>query len=135
MKVKLWTNSRPFKMLDVLEIATAYKVGDESPYGPINAILPSYIFQEAEIDQHVAVDETGEQVELPENSIFKTPVHHNRITLYPLYSAGRHPWDAGALARSRYEIMEGVTIENVSSLITPETFSVWKGAHFLSADQ
>jgi hypothetical protein len=135
MKVKLWTNTRPFKMLDVLEIATAYKVGDDSPYGHVITILPSHIFQEAEIDQHVAVDEIGEQVELPENSIFKAPVHHNRITLYPLYSAGRHPWDEGALADPRYEIMEGVTIENVSLLITPETFSVWKGAHFLSADQ
>jgi hypothetical protein len=97
--------------------------------------LPSHIFQEAEIDQHVAVDEIGEQIELPENSIFKVPVRHNRITLYPLYSAGRHPWDEGALADLRYEIMEGVTIEDVSSLITPQTFSVWKGAHFLSADQ
>jgi hypothetical protein len=135
MKVKLWTNSRPFKMLDVLEVATAYKVGDDSPYGPVVTILPSHIFQEAEIDQHVAVDEIGEQIDIPESSIFKVPVRHNRITLYPLYSAGRHPWDEGALADPRYEIMEGVTIEDVSSLITPQTFSVWKGAHFLSADQ
>lgn len=135
MKVKLWTNTRPFKMLDVLEVAAAYKVGDESPYGPVITILPSHIFQEAEIDQHVAVEAIGEQVELPEDSIFREPAHHNRITLYPIYSAGRHPWDEGALANSRYEIMEGVTIENVSSLITSKTFSVWKGAHFLSADQ
>ena len=134
MKVKLWTNTSPFKMLDVLEVATAYKVGDESPYGPVITILPSHIFQEAEIDQHVAVDEIGEQIELPENSIFKAPAHFNRITLYPLYSAGRHPWDEGALADPRYEIMEGITIEDVSWLITPQTFSVWKGAHLLSAD-
>jgi hypothetical protein len=135
MKVKLWTNTKPFKMVDVLELSEEYKIGDESPYGTIVEILPSIIFQEPEIHQHVAVEEVGEQVEIPENSIFKQPIRHNRITLYPLYSAGRHPWDKGALANPCYAIMEGVTVEDVSSLITPETFSVWKGAHFLSADQ
>ncbi len=122
-------------MLDVLEVSQLYGAGDDSPYGAIIEILPAGVFHEAGIDQNVAVSPGGEWIVEPQSSIFKTPTDYKKMTLYPIHSGGRHDWDKGALADRTYEIMQGVTIENISSLIDPTTFSLWKSECLLSRNQ
>jgi len=135
MRVKFWEKKSPYKALDVLEVAQPYSVGDESHYGPIVEILPAYVFHERGIDQSVAVAPVGEQFVKPENSIFKTPPYYQKITFYPIHSGGRHPWDKGSLAKACYEVMDGVTIENISSIINPKAFAPWQNEGYLSPRQ
>jgi hypothetical protein len=135
MRVKIWEKTSPYRALDVLEVAQPYSAGDDSPYGPIIEVLPAVAFHEAGIDQSVAVVPRGEWIAEPENSIFKTPTHYRKITFYPIYSGGRHPWDKGALEKPSYEIMEGVTIENVTSIVSPKAFAPWQNEGYLSRRQ
>jgi hypothetical protein len=94
---------------------------------------PIAAFNEAGVDQSVAVEATDDAC-----AHFDDPnsqPSYNKITLCPIYSGGRHPWDEDALAEPSYQIMEGVTIENVSAMINAETFSLWKNAGYLSRHQ
>ncbi len=72
----------------------------------------------------------------PDESVFeKPPSSYERIEFFPIHVDCRGDWTPNA-PNGAYRILESenLTIEDVSNLITPDTFSVWKQDCFLSKD-
>jgi hypothetical protein len=134
MRIKVWVSlnaetprTGPYKSIDVVNGDTAYAIGDMTHYGPVIAFPP---FADEESDLSVIVQLNPASLSTrPEESVReKPPSSYQKIQLFPIQVSpfsfpGEEPPPP---ATSAVLATENLTIENVSSLLTPDTFSHWR---------
>jgi hypothetical protein len=117
-------------MQDIVERESLYNLGDLTHYGPVITIPPHIPPFGSDVDQSVIVKFDPESVgSWCEESVFeKPPSSYNKIQIFPILG---DTWgissDEPILTGTHMVWTEkNLTIENVSPLITPDTFSLWK---------
>lgn len=131
MRIKIWASTErfpdrgPYRMLDIVEKDDPYSVGEMTHYGTVVEIAPLIEPFNEDVDQSVIV-------RLNPASLTTRP---DRIEFFPIHVDRRGRWTPDA-PNGTYQILEveNLTIEDVSPLITPDTFSLWKTDCFLSQD-
>ena len=144
MRIKIWVSaserfetSGPYKMLDTVQRDSTYAVGDMTHYGGVVSILPSIQPFADDVDQSVVVrfDPTSVGRWCEESVFEKPPSSYDKIQIFPI-AVDTLGWRGEPLLTGPYSILatENLTIENVSHLITPKTFSLWKTDCYVSKD-
>jgi hypothetical protein len=145
MRIKIWASveSRspdlgPYKMLDIVEKDAPYRVGDMTHYGAVTKIPPPITPFTDDTDQSVIVKLNPASLGTrPEESVFeKPPSSYNKIEFFPILvdTLGYLSDDPPPTETHTILAAENLTIENVSHLITPNTFSLWKKDCSISKD-
>jgi len=145
MLIKIWAShdsshptDGPYKLLDTVELNLPYAVGAMTHYGEVLMIPPPLPPFTDGADQSVIVRLNPASLNtLPDESVTpRPPESYNRIQFFPITVdkfrvVSNDPPPAGT-----YTIMasEGITVEDVSSLITEDTFSLWKEDCYISKD-
>lgn len=115
----------PYVTRDVIERASPYQVGEMTYYGVVTALAPCV---DDEADQCVIVKLDPETADTrPNESVLpKSPSSYNNVQFFPI-QVDRGYWSDEPPPVGSYTIMENenLTVEDVSSLITPDTFSLW----------
>jgi len=118
----------PYKTLDVVGRESPYQVGDVTHYGEVILILPSMLWLNDGVEQGVVVklDPASLGIWCEESVMEKPPTSYDRIEFSPI-SVDTVGWSDNPPLTGPYTILssENLTIENVSHLITPNTFSLW----------
>ena len=126
--------SGPYKTLDVVERESLYQVGDMTHYGEVILMLPSILLSDG-VEQGVVVklDPTSLGTWCEESVMEKPPTSYDKIQFSPI-SGARAGWSDAPPLTGPYTILpsEDLTIEDVSHLINPETFSLWKNDCYVS---
>ena|SRR5579872_5719283 len=136
MRIKIWASADqasptvgPYKMLDIVERESLYSVRDTTHYGEVLSILPSIPPFADDVDQSVVIriDPTSRGHWCEESVFEKPPSSYDKIQIFPI-AVDTVGWRGEPLLTGPYSILaaENLTIENVSHLITPKTFSLWK---------
>jgi hypothetical protein len=103
-------------------------------YGEVLLILPPVLLDDA-VEQGVVVklDPASLGTWCEESVMEKPPTSYDRIEFVPI-SGATAGWGEDPALSGPYAILlsENLTIENVSHLITPKTFSLWKNDCFVS---
>jgi hypothetical protein len=145
MRIKVWASSDvdfptygPYKLLDVIEKNTLHAIGDMTHYGEVILIPPTMPPFSDEADQSVIVKLISTSLNTrPDNSLLpKPPSIYNKIEFLPIH-ADTHGYmsDDPPLTGSHTILAdENLTIENVSHLITTDTFSLWTKDCYVSRD-
>jgi hypothetical protein len=144
MRIKVWASVEPrfpdqgpYKMLDIIERDAPYNVGEMTHYGAAIVIPPPIPPFIDDVDQSVIVKLNPESVNTwCEDSVFdKPPTSYDKIEFFPIVVDTLRLSGEPPLA-CPYTILEteNLTIEDVSHLITPDTFSLWKRDCFVSKD-
>lgn len=146
MRIKIWAsvepqfpNQGPYKMLNIFERDVPYSVGDPTHYGVVISIPPSMPpFVEDDVDQSVIVKLNPASLNTwPEESVFdKPPSSYDKIQMFPI-SVDTHGYlsdDPPPTGTHTILAADNLSIENVSHLITPDTFSLWKKDCNISKD-
>lgn len=143
MRIKIWASNDPsfpdagpYKMLDILERDSGFSVGDVMHYGVVIAVPPSSALSSQDVDQSVIVKlEPTSVTTRPDESVFeKPPSSYDRIEYFPVL-VDRIGINADTPSGT-YTILaaENLTIEDVSQVVAPDAFSLWKSECFLSRD-
>jgi Phage integrase family len=117
----------PYKTRDIVERATPYVVGEMTHYGEVILLPPTGLFNDnAEQCVIVKLDPDSLAV-MPDESVYpKLPTFYNKIEFFPInvdtVGMSDEPPPVGT-----HKIMDGLTIEDVATLITDRTFSLWTG--------
>jgi len=123
----------PYKTIDIVERGSPYQVGDMTHYGEVILLLPPVVWLNDGVEQGVVVklDPASLGTWCEESVMDKPPTSYDKIQFFPI-SGTMAGWGEEAPLAGPYQILpsENLTIENVSHLITPNTFSLWKnGCH------
>jgi hypothetical protein len=125
----------PYKTLDIVERESLYQVGDMTHYGEVILILPAILSLNDDVEQSVVVklDPKSLGIWCEESVMEKPPTSYERIEFSPI-SVNTLGWSDIPPLTGPYTILssDNLTIENVSHLITPKTFSLWKNDCFVS---
>jgi hypothetical protein len=125
----------PYKTLDIVERESLYQIGDMTHYGEVILILPPILWLDDGVEQGVVVklDPASLDIWCEESVMKKPPTSYERIEFSPI-SVSTVGWSDNPPLTGSYTILspENLTIENVSHLITPDTFSLWKNGCFVS---
>ena len=136
MKIKIYASvkgqsptSGPYRTIDVVQRDCLYQVGEMTHYGEVLLLMPLFLWQNDGVDQGVIVklDPASLSVECDESIMEKAPTSYQKVQFFPIRGAAPY-WSEGTPLAGPYEILpsENLTIENVSHLVTPDTFSLWK---------
>jgi hypothetical protein len=140
MKIKIYTSVKrefptpgPYKTIDVVERDSPHQVGDMTHYGEVILLLSSVLWLNDGVEQGVVVklDPASLGTWCEKSVMEKPPTSYDKIQYFPI-SGTMAGWSEEAPLAGPYQILpsENLTIENVSHLITPNTFSLWKnGCH------
>jgi hypothetical protein len=143
MKIDIWAKDNPdvpehgpYRMLDTVERPDLYLIGEITHYGPVLLFLPLFASLSGDVNQSVVVKldpasisrRPVESVNAPKEGVF------SRIRFFPILADPFEHLTRGAPLAESYTILpdKDLTVENISRLITPETFAVWKRDCFLS---
>ena len=123
----------PYKTIDIVHRDSPYQVGDITHYGEVVLILPPLLWPNNNVEQGVVVklDPLSLGVWCEESVAERPPSLYDKIQFFPI-SGSCAPWALGAPLIGPYHVFpsENLTIENVSDLIKPDTFSLWRnGCH------
>jgi len=135
MRIKIWASVNPkfpdlgpYKMLDIVEKDAPYSVGEMTHYGAVIIIPPPGALSGEGVDQSVIVKlNPASLTARPDESVFeKPPYSYDKIEFFPIH-VDRHGYWTTNPPKGTYPILdaENLTIEDVSSIIKPNTFSVW----------
>jgi hypothetical protein len=124
----------PYETLDIVERDSPYQIGDMTHYGEVILIVPALLFGD-DVDQGVVVklDSSSLGTWCEESVVEKPPASYDKIQFSPI--SGAIPgWGDDPPLAGPYNILpsENLTIENISHLITPKTFSLWKNDCYVS---
>jgi hypothetical protein len=144
MRIKIYASVKeefptpgPYKAIDVVERGSPYQVGDTTHYGGVILLLPSVVWLDDGVEQGVVVnlDPTSLGTWCEESVMEKPPSSYDKIQFFPI-SGTLAGWSEEGPLAGPYQILpsENLTIENVSRLITPTTFSLWKNGCHVSRD-
>jgi hypothetical protein len=142
MRIKIWAslepqfpNRGPYKALDIIERDAPYGVSEATHYGPVISLPP---FAEDDADQSVIVQLNPASLStIPAESVSeKPPSSYDKISLFPINVD--HFWLPGDEPPPNGTCMileeENLTVDNVSRMITPDTFSLWQQDCMLPKD-
>jgi len=125
-------------MQDVIERESLYSLGEVTHYGPVIIIPPPMPPFSTDVDQSVIVelDPASVHTQCDESVFEKPPSSYNKIQMFPILA---DTWgylsDEPPLTGVHTVWPEkNLTIENVSHLIAPSTFSLWKKDCHVSKD-
>lgn len=142
MRIKIWASLEPqfpdrgpYKALDIIERDAPYSVGDATHYGPVISLPP---FADNESDQSVIVQLDPARLNtVPAESVSeRPPSSYDKIGLFPIY-VDRHPFPGDEPPPSGTCTIleaENLTVEDVSHMIAPDTFSLWQQDCMLPKD-
>jgi len=141
MRIKILASTKeqfptpgPYKTLDIVERESPFQVGDMTHYGEVILMVPPILLNDG-VQQGVVVklDPSSLGTWCEESVMEKPPSSYDRIEFFPI-SVDTVGWTDNPPLTGSYTILlsENLTIENVSHLITPKTFSLWKNDCFLS---
>ena len=145
MQIKVWASVEPqcpdqgpYKMLDIIARDALYSVGETTHYGEVIIIPPPIPPFSEEVDQSVIVKlDPASLTTRPDESVFpKPPSSYNKIEFSPIH-ADTHGYlsnDPALTGTHTILAAENLSIENVSHLITPSTFSLWTKDCHVSKD-
>ncbi len=127
-------NVGPYKTRDIVERPQPYDVGDTTHYGQVIGIPPPGLFTD-DAEQCVIVKLNPNSLAVaPDESIYpKAPAFYNKIEFFPIHAATVFLGEEPPLVGS-HELLSGLTVEDVSPLITDETFSLWTKDCYVSRD-
>lgn len=145
MLIKIWASddsshptNGPYKLLDTVELNLPYAIGEMTHYGEVLMIPPPVPPFSDEVDQSVIVKLNPASLNtLPDESVTpRPPTSYDKIEFLPISVdkfrvLSNDPPPAGTCT---ILASEGITIEDISSLLTEETFSLWKKDCFISKD-
>jgi hypothetical protein len=145
MLIKIWAsvdssfpNQGPYKLLDTIKKDALYSVGEMTHYGEVILIPPPMLPFSDEVDQSVVVKlNPGSLSTLPDESVTpKPPKSYNKIEFFPILVDKYGYLSNDPPLTGAYTILaaENLTVEDVSSLLTEETFSLWKQDCYVSKD-
>lgn len=145
MRIKVWAsfdpqfpNQGPYKSLDTIERDAPYSVGDATHYGPVITIPPPIPPFSDDVEQSVIVNLNPASVNTwCEESVFeKPPSSYNKIEFFPIQvdTHGYLSDDPPLSGTHTILAAEKLSIENVSHLITPSTFSLWTKDCYVSKE-
>ena len=141
MRIKILASTKeqfptpgPYKTIDIVERESPYQVGDMAHYGEVILVLPPVLLDDL-VEQGVVVklDPASLGTWCEESVMEKPPTSYDRIEFVPISGASAG-WSEDPPLTGPYAILpsENLTIEDVSHLITPDTFSLWKNDCFVS---
>ncbi len=141
MKIKIYASVKekfptpgPYKTIDIVERESPYQVGEETHYGEVILLLPPHILNDG-IEQGVVVklEPLSMGTWCEESVMEKPPTSYDKIQFFPINGACA-TWSQETPLAGPYQILpsENLTIEDVSHLLTPTTFSLWKSECHLS---
>lgn len=145
MLIKVWTsvdsafpNQGPYRLLDTVEMDALYSVGEMTHYGEVVLIPPPLPPFSDGADQSVIVKLIPASLSrLPDESITpRPPKSYNKIEFFPIV-VDKHGYlsdDPPPTGTHTILAAENLTVEDVSSLLTKETFSLWKQDCYVSKD-
>ena len=144
MRIKIWTSLfgqtptfGPYKMLDIVERESLYDIGEMTHYGEVVLIPPPIDPFTDDVDQSVIVKFSPASANTrPDESVLeRPPSFYSKIEFFPI-AVDTVGWTDEQPLTGPYSILatENLTIENVSHLITPDTFSLWKTDCYVSKD-
>lgn len=143
MRIKIWAsfnpefpNTGPYKSLDIVEREKPHAIGEMTHYGPVIALPP---FADDESDQSVIVQlKPGSLDTRPDESVLeRPPSFYDKIQLFPIHVNSF--WEPGydePPPDNPSVVLEtnSLTVEDVSPMLAPDTFSLWRQNCFLSKD-
>jgi hypothetical protein len=143
MQIKIWASVEPqfpdmgpYKMLDIIERDAPYNVGETTHYGEVIRIPPPGF--SGDVDQSVIVKlNPASLTAKPDESVFpKPPSSYDKINFSPIHADthGHLSDDPPLTGTHTILAAENLSIENVSHLITPSTFSLWTKDCYVSKD-
>jgi hypothetical protein len=119
----------PYKTIDIVRRDFPYQIGDPTHYGEVVLVLPPMVFPGDNVEQGIVVklDPTSLGTWCEESVMEKPPTSYDKIQFFPI-SGATDLWGSEPTLKGPYQIlpMESLTIENVSALIKPEMFSLWR---------
>jgi hypothetical protein len=126
----------PFKTLDIVEVHAAYQIGDATHYGPVVMITPDIPPFNQDTEQSVVVNLDPTTINShPDESVYpKPPSSYNKIEFFPIQVDTFGYLNDEPPPLGTHKIADGLTIEDVSLLITDETFSLWTKDCHVSRD-
>lgn len=143
MRIAIWASALggdptagPYKLLDILETEKTYKPNDLTHYGVVLRMVPPISPFTDEADQVVIVKlDPMSLTRRPAESVYPSPpAIHQKIGFIPIlcdhFASDDPPPDTFQSLLSS----ENLSIEDVSHLITPDIFVLWKRDCFLSRD-
>jgi hypothetical protein len=117
-------------MQDIVERESLYGVGDATHYGTVASIPPPIPPFMSDVDQSVIVklDPTSLGTWCEESVFEKPPSSYNKIHIFPILAdtLGYLSEEPPLTGTHTVWADKNLTIEDVSPLITPNTFSLWK---------
>jgi len=124
----------PYKTRDIIERDTPYAIGDMTHYGEVIKLPPSGLFVD-DAEQAVIVKLIPESLAVrPYESIYpQPPSFYNKIELFPIHVDTVFLNDESPPV-GVYEVIDGLTVEDVAPLITDHTFSLWTKDCYVSRD-
>ena len=128
----------PYKLLNTIKKDALYSVGEITHYGEVILIPPPIPPFSDEVDQSVVIKLNPASLStLPEESVIpKPPKFYNKIEFFPILVDEHGYFSDDPPPTETYTILaaESLTVEDVSSLLTKETFSLWKKDCYVSRD-
>ena len=128
----------PYKLLDIVEQSALYAVGEMTHYGAIILIPPPITPFSDDADQSAVVKlNPASLATRPDESVFeKPPSSYDKIEFFPILvdTLGYLSDDPPPTGTHTILAAENLTIEDVSHLIAPNTFLLWKKDCSISKD-
>lgn len=145
MRIKIWASvnaqsptTGPYKTLDIVAKESLYGIGDMTHYGAVILIPPPIAPFTDDVDQSVVVklDPATLDTRPDESGFEKPPSSYDKIEFFPITvdTLGYLSDDPPPTGTHTILAAENLTVEDVSHLITPSTFSLWKKDCFISKD-
>lgn len=145
MLIKIWASvdsgiptRGPYKLIDTVGMPAPYAMGEMTHYGEVILIPPALPPFTEQADQSVVVRlnpaSLGTQ---PDESITpKAPKYYNKIEFHPIHvdKFGYLSDDPPLSGTHVVMASENLAVEDVSSLLTEHTFSLWKQECYVSKD-
>src|SRR5215469_3968742 len=143
MRIKIWAsvnpefpNTGPYQSRDIIEREMPHAIGEMTHYGPVIALPP---FADTESDQSVIVQLNPASLNTrPDESVLeRPPSSYSKIQLFPIHvNSFWLPGHDDPPPDNPSVILEtdNLTVEDVSPMVAPDTFSLWQQNCFLSKD-
>src|SRR6266436_3457505 len=142
MRIKIWASLEPqfpkrgpYKALDIIERDALCGVGDATHYGPV-ILLPPFADDDADQSVIVQLNPASLNTRPAESVSEKPPSSYDKIGLFPI-CVDRHPFPGDEPPPSGTCTIleaESLTVEDVSHMIAPDTFSLWEQDCLLPKD-
>ena len=141
MRIKLWTWSHaeerlgPYLMLDVIERPEPLSVGEDTGYGKVVSVIPPIAPFTDDADQSVVVDSgRANEAELHPGAMPDAlPEPYRKITILPIEVDHHAVLEPDAIRGAHMVLADqSLSIEDISPLLLPDTFSTWKQGCFLA---